>query len=87
MSLFVPTPETAARIAEEFREEPLTIEDLCDQVLTRIEIADTLCGRMAVTPRRIVRTVFDVVAARSRHRLPPYPETVVRSVIWLLSRP
>lgn len=76
-----------ALIAEEFREEELTIDELCDQVLTRIEIADALCGPSPLTARRVVRTVWDIVASRNRHRLPPYPETVVRAVVWLLARP
>jgi len=44
-----------------------------------------MVGKTPATPRRLVRLIFDVIAARKRHGLPPYPETVVQSVIWLLT--
>jgi hypothetical protein len=87
MGIYVPSPEAAARITEEFAEQGLGIDDLCDQVFTRVQIADAVCGKAALTPRRLVRTVFDVMAARRRNSLAPFPERVVTSVFWLFTSP
>jgi hypothetical protein len=62
------------------------IEDLYDQVLTRIEIQNAVSGRRGSTARRIVAEIFELMRLRRRNGLPPYRESAIRGVVWLLVR-
>lgn len=84
--MFTPSAATAALLAQEFAEDDLTIESLCDQILTRIEIEDAVMQRRTrTTPRRVLRAIWEITRARRRNGLRPHPETVVHSVVWLLA--
>jgi hypothetical protein len=62
------------------------IAEVYEQVIERIEIENALNGTVGSTARRIVVTIFEILRARRRNALPPYPERVVQGVVWLLVR-
>jgi hypothetical protein len=67
-------------------DDELGVAELFEQIATKVEFADVLYGHQPLTPRRFVEVVFDIVRARRRNALRPYPERTINAVAWLLVR-
>lgn len=66
----------------------VTLEEACDQIVTRIRLADALFPEEAgrgITPARVVVAMWDIMRARARNGMPVYSPELVRGVVWTLA--